>query len=90
MNGLPRNPTTNFPKKCPPNSRNIWLALPTPVSYTHLDVYKRQAIYFAQKAGNTGGEIRHTEIRNGATVQNGDHDENGGENNQKGEENHED
>ena len=49
------------------------------------------AIYFAQKAGNTGGEIRHTEIRNGATVQNGDQAENGGGiSGEKGGENHED
>lgn len=39
------------------------------------------ALYFAQEAGRTGGEIRHTEIRNGATVQNGDKGENGGEKN---------
>ncbi len=47
-------------------------------------------LYFAQEAGRTGGEIRHTEIRSGATVQNGDQGENGGENNQKGEENDDD
>ncbi len=28
-------------------------------------------IYFAQEAGRTGGEIRHTEIRSGANIQNG-------------------
>ncbi|MGZ5273717.1 MAG: hypothetical protein ACXWCA_05330 [Kaistella sp.] len=27
-------------------------------------------LFFAQKAGTTGGEIRHTEIRSGATIQN--------------------
>jgi uncharacterized membrane protein len=31
-------------------------------------------LFFAQKAGNTGGEIRHSEIRNGATVQNAEQD----------------
>lgn len=30
------------------------------------------SLYFAQEAGRTGGEIRHTEIRSGATVQNGE------------------
>ena len=29
------------------------------------------ALYFATEAGRTGGEIRHTEIRSGATIQNG-------------------
>ena len=43
-------------------------------------------LYFAQEAGRTGGEIRHTEIRSGATFQNGDQGEKGGENNQKGKE----
>lgn len=28
------------------------------------------SLYFAQEAGRTGGEIRHTEIRNGAAIQN--------------------
>ena len=37
-------------------------------------------MYFAQEAGRTGGEIRHTEIRNGASVQNGDQGENSAEN----------
>ncbi|MBW8359204.1 MAG: hypothetical protein K0M63_05290 [Weeksellaceae bacterium] len=40
-------------------------------------------LFFAQKAGTTGGEIRHTEIRSGAAIQNsegnasetGDHDD---------------
>ncbi|MBW8360899.1 MAG: hypothetical protein K0M56_01790 [Kaistella sp.] len=27
-------------------------------------------LFFAQKAGNSGGEIRHTEIRSGASIQN--------------------
>ena len=35
------------------------------------------SLYFAQEAGRTGGEIRHSEIRSGAKIQNG---ENGGEN----------
>ena len=30
------------------------------------------SLYFAQEAGRTGGEIRHTEIRSGANIQNGD------------------
>lgn len=33
-------------------------------------------LFFAQKAGNSGGEIRHTEIRSGATVQNADQGDN--------------
>lgn len=42
-------------------------------------------MFFAQKAGNTGGQIRHTEIRNGANVQNDDQNEKGDKNS----ENHE-
>jgi uncharacterized membrane protein len=39
-------------------------------------------LFFAQKAGTTGGEIRHTEIRSGAASQNseGNASETGGEN----------
>lgn len=40
-------------------------------------------LFFAQKTGSTGGEIRHTEIRNGATMQNGNSLENN--NNESGE-----
>ena len=39
-------------------------------------------LFFAQKAGNTGGEIRHSEIRSGASVQNA---EKGASENEKGE-----
>ena len=39
------------------------------------------ALFFAQRAGTTGGEIRHTEIRSGTAVQNG----NGGSGEQGGE-----
>ena len=42
------------------------------------------SLYFAQEAGRTGGEIRHTEIRSGASIQNGG--ENGGLN--SGEDDH--
>lgn len=38
-------------------------------------------LFFAQKAGNTGEEIRHSEIRSGATVQNA---EQGASENEKG------
>ena len=38
------------------------------------------SLYFAQEAGRTGGEIRHTEIRSGASVQNSDQGGNAGEN----------
>lgn len=37
-------------------------------------------LFFAQKAGSTGGEIRHTEIRSGAAVQNGNASEHGDDN----------
>ncbi len=37
-------------------------------------------IFFAQKAGTTGGEIRHTEIRSGAAAQNANASEHGDDN----------
>lgn len=37
-------------------------------------------LFFAQKAGTTGGEIRHTEIRSGAAAQNGNASKDGGDN----------
>ncbi|MBU8881907.1 hypothetical protein KSK37_02295 [Kaistella sp. DKR-2] len=37
-------------------------------------------LFFAQKAGTTGGEIRHTEIRSGSAVQNGNTSEHGDDN----------
>ena len=54
----------------------LWIVLATSIV----------ALFFAQKAGVTGGEIRHTEIRSGATIQN---NEKSGENTNTTEE-HED
>lgn len=46
-------------------------------------------LFFAQKAGNSGGEIRHTEIRSGATLQNGEQGKNENENEDRNHENRE-
>lgn len=44
-----------------------------------IGIFAFATLFFAQKAGTTGGEIRHTEIRSGATVQNGNGNGNGSE-----------
>ena len=57
--------------------KNFTLSRFAPVAVGILAVV---SLYFAQEAGRTGGEIRHTEIRSGASVQNGHQGENSGEN----------
>jgi hypothetical protein len=46
-----------------------------------IGVFVLIAMFFAKNAGTTGGEIRHSEIRSGATVQNA---EQGASENEKG------
>ncbi|MBU4537792.1 MAG: hypothetical protein L6264_09190 [Weeksellaceae bacterium] len=43
-------------------------------------IFALATLFFAQKAGTTGGEIRHTEIRSGAALQNGNASEHGDDN----------
>ncbi|OIQ15824.1 MAG: hypothetical protein BM557_11030 [Flavobacterium sp. MedPE-SWcel] len=45
----------------------------TPISIATL-LFSFVVIFFASKAGTTGGEIRHTEIREGATIDNSEHE----------------